>query len=246
MTSPKSFLPLLCISIGTLASANAQTGVVRGNGVPVPGATVKATSGDKTLVTITDEQGQYKLDGVTNGAWVFEVEMFRFDIARKEVQFTGASNMEWSLTLKSLNGPAAPVQAQTQQVPRQGGPGARPLGPEGQTAPQLARRGPPNGATTGQPRGQQTGQQRGRPGNQQASVPTELTNQIEGQDIGGASAQPEIPTGVQSDSANEAFLLNGTLSRGLQQVGGDPGGDFGPGFGRGPGGFGDNPGGPQD
>src|SRR5260221_521262 len=113
MTFPKSFIPLLCISIGTLASVNAQTGVVRANGVPVPGATVKATSGDKTLVTITDEQGQYKLDGVTNGAWVFDVEMFRFDTARKEVQFTGVSNLEWNLTLKSLNAPA-PVQAQSQ------------------------------------------------------------------------------------------------------------------------------------
>src|SRR5260370_21674295 len=249
MTFPKSFIPLLCISIGTLASVNAQTGVVRANGVPVPGATVKATSGDKTLVTITDEQGQYKLDGVTSGAWVFEVEMFRFDTARKEVQFTGPSNLEWSLTLKSLNGPAAPVQAQSQQGSRQGRQGSRTPGPDGQAAPQLARRGPPSGTPAGQPRGpqagQQPGQQRGRLGNQQASAPTELTNQIEGQDIGGASAQPEIPTGVQSDSANEAFLLNGTLSRGLQQVGGDPGGDFGPGFGRRPGGFGDNPGGPQ-
>lgn len=239
MTTPKFFLPLLCISIGTLASLHAQTGVVRANGVPVPGATVKATSGDKTLVTITDGQGQYKLDGVTNGTWAFEVEMFRFETARKDVQFTGASSLEWNLTLKQLNAPAPPVQAQSQPAPAR----SRPSGPEGQTAPQLARRGPPNGAPAGQPRGPQAGQQRGRPGNQQASAPTELTNQIEGQDIGGAAAQPEIPSGVQSESANEAFLLNGTLSRGLQQVGGDPGGDFGPGFGRGPGGFGDNPGG---
>ena len=65
-------------------------------------------------------------------------------------------------------------------------------------------------------------------------------NQLENQN-GGGSDMAETPSGVQSDSANESFLLSGTLSRGLQQVGGDPGGDMGPGFGRGPGGFGFGP-----
>src|ERR1700730_8515869 len=155
MTTPKIIPALLCIFIGTLASLNAQTGVVRANGVPVPGATVKATSGDKTLVTITDEQGQYKLDGVTNGTWAFEVEMFRFETARKEVQFTGASNLEWNLALKSLNAPAAPVQPQSPP----GGPRSRPSGSESPTAPQLARRGPPSTTPAGQAGGPQAGQQ---------------------------------------------------------------------------------------
>src|ERR1700724_1813135 len=129
MTSPKILFPLLCVLIGSLASVNAQTGVVRANGVPVPGATVKATSGDKTLVTITDEQGQYKLDGVTDGAWVFEVEMFRFETARKEVPSTGAANLEWNLTLKSITAPA-PVQAQS----RPSRPVSRSAAPEGQAS----------------------------------------------------------------------------------------------------------------
>src|SRR5437667_3961639 len=132
MTTPKSFFPLLCMSIATLASLNAQTGIVRANGVPVPGATVKATSGDKTLVTITDDNGQYKLDGVTNGAWTFEVEMFRFETQQKEVQIPGTANLEWNLSLKGLSAPAAPVTAQTQPGPRQNGPGARPPGASGQ------------------------------------------------------------------------------------------------------------------
>src|SRR5260370_19484510 len=122
MHFPNSLLPLLCISVGALASLNAQTGVVRATGEPVREATVKATSGAKTLVTITNEQGQYKLDGLTNGAWAFEVEMFRFETARKEMQIPGASNVEWNLTLKSLNAPPAPVQAQSQPGSRQGGP----------------------------------------------------------------------------------------------------------------------------
>ena len=62
----------------------------------------------------------------------------------------------------------------------------------------------------------------------------DLTNQLDPQTTGGAETA-EVPAGVQADGANESFLLNGTVSRGLQQVNGDTGSDVNPGFGRGPG-----------
>lgn len=55
-------------------------------------------------------------------------------------------------------------------------------------------------------------------------------NQMEG----GQSNSPgdaSAAANLQSDGANDAFLLNGTLSRNLQQVGGDPNEGMGPGFG---------------
>src|SRR5690242_16954707 len=88
-----------------LYSLQAQTGVVRANGVPLPGATVKATQGDKTLTTVTDDDGRYKLDGMTDGKWTFEVQMFRFETMKKEAQVPGATNLEWSLTLRPMNAP---------------------------------------------------------------------------------------------------------------------------------------------
>jgi len=225
---------------------HAQTGVVRANGVPVPGATVKATQDGKTLTTVTDDDGRYKLDGIASGKWTFEVQMFRFETQTKEVQASGAANLEWNLALRPLN---APTQSQrTAGNTQRPGDGQRPFSRAG-GAPYGGRGGAGGGgrwqgggAGRGPgPQGPQGG--RGQVAQQAAQVP-ELTNQIEGQpNPGTASEAAELPPGVEAESANEAFVLNGTLTQGLRQVGGDPGGDNGPGFGR-FGAFGDNPGGP--
>src|SRR5579862_4762060 len=223
MTRSGIFLPaLICAS---LCAAESQTGIVRANGIPVPGATVKATMGGTTLATVTDANGQYKLEGITNGTWVVEVEMFRFEPARKEVQISGASNIEWNLDLRPAYSAAPPAAA----VARRNTPGP----------PGSAQRAPGD-----RPRGPQGALRNRQPEDSPVAAVPELTNQIEGQTGAGGVETMELPAGVQSESANDAFLLNGTLSRGLQQVGGDPGGDTVPGFGRGPGAFGDTPGAP--
>src|SRR5437588_12352636 len=64
----------------------AQTGLVKSEGQPIPGAAVKATQGDRILLTLTDDNGAFQLDGITPGAWNVEVSMFGFEIARREVQ----------------------------------------------------------------------------------------------------------------------------------------------------------------
>ena len=223
-------LRLLALPLVFLFPAYGQTGVVRANGIPVPGASVKATQGDVTLSTVTGDQGQYRLDGLKDGTWTFEVRMFGFDPVRKEVAVQGASNQEWSLMLKSQV-PAPAVARNGQGAVSRGGqnPGFAGRGPGGPGRP-----GGPAG-----PSGLQAGQRRNQ------SV--ELTNQLDGQDTtASAAAMPAEVPGVQSDSANESFLLSGTVSRGLQQVGGDPGGDEGPGFGRGPGAFGGDPNNPNN
>jgi trimeric autotransporter adhesin len=234
-------LPFFLAVLSLAQTHSSQTGVVRANGIPVPGAEVKATQGETTLTTLSGDQGQYTLDSLTDGTWTIEVRMFGFDVARKEVNVHGASQQEWSLTLKSLTASAAPKEsvaaARTRPGPGgQGGPANSQPGSAGRSGaggPQQARNQP---ARNQQARNQQARNQ---------SV--ELTNQLAGTDNLGpaASASTELPNGAQSDSANEAFLLNGSVSRGLQQVSEDPGADFGPGFGRGPGQFGDD-GNPQN
>ena len=74
---------------GCFPQVTPKTGVVRASGIPVPGATVKATLADKTLTTFTDVNGEYTLEGVSDGAWTLEVQMFRFETVRKEVQVRG-------------------------------------------------------------------------------------------------------------------------------------------------------------
>ncbi len=77
----------------------AQTGQVKSEGQPIPGATVKATQGDRVLFTLTDENGNFRFEGMTNGAWIIEVDMFGFDHARKEAQIP--SRIDFTLQLRT-------------------------------------------------------------------------------------------------------------------------------------------------
>jgi hypothetical protein len=180
--------------------AFAQTGVVRSNGLPLPGAVVSATSGNRKLVAVTDENGRYSFEGMSSGVWQAQVELFGFATAKKQIEIGPAPIMtEWALELRPL----------------------------------AARRGPA-----------------GRQGN--ANGFQVLQNEAEQQ-----SSQVMNQTGTpgvtpQDSTTTEAFLLNGSVSRGLQQGEVDTGqndqfrqmraGTQGPGVPGGPGGGG--PGGP--
>ncbi len=81
--------------------ALAQSGVVKAENQLIPGATVKATQGDKVLSTLTDEKGAYQIDGMTPGNWVVTVEMFGFTTARKEVTIGATpSKIDFTLALR--------------------------------------------------------------------------------------------------------------------------------------------------
>src|SRR5271166_1081201 len=113
-------LRLLALPFLLVFSAYPQTGVVRANGIPVPGATVKATQGEVTLTTLTGDQGQYRLDGFKDGTWTFEVQMFGFDPVGKEITVQGTSNQEWNLTLKTQTAPSAVARSRPAEGARSG------------------------------------------------------------------------------------------------------------------------------
>ena len=54
-------------------------------GVPVPGATVTATQGEKKFVVITDSQGAYSFPELGEGPFSVEVEMLGFSTLKQEV-----------------------------------------------------------------------------------------------------------------------------------------------------------------
>ena len=54
-------LAVIVVFLGSLSAALAQTGVVKSEGQPLPGATVRATQGDRVLTTLTDANGEFKL-----------------------------------------------------------------------------------------------------------------------------------------------------------------------------------------
>lgn len=166
----------LCVPLWLPLPVQAQTGTVKAEGQPIPGATVKAIQPDKTLTTFTDTAGHFTINGLTPGEWVVEVEMFGFEISRKQVQ-VGANPVKLDFTLE-LRDPNARFGA--------------------------------GRATTAVAQG---------------------ANEVESQVTQALNAPPPEPAAAP-ENANESFLVNGSLSRGLQQT------DFGgPGFPGGPGGM---------
>jgi len=172
----------LLIAGAVFASAClAQTGVVKSEGQPIPGAAVKATQGERVLLTLTDDTGAFRFDGMTPGGWIVEVDMFGFDHARKEVQIgANPTRLDFTLQLRERIGPGGRAQENAAEAEA--------------TNPAL-----PDASTAAPP--------------------------------GTSGGTPE----ASAEGSNESFLVNGSLSQGLQTQPGDMRPDFGPG---GPGGFG--------
>ena len=84
----------------TLLPASEHHGIVRFAGLPVPGATITATMGDKKLVAVTDPQGIYTFADLPDGVWNLQVEMLCFTPLKNEVAIAPNSpSPEWELKL---------------------------------------------------------------------------------------------------------------------------------------------------
>jgi len=112
-------LVLLAVSLPLVfgQSVSAQTGTVKAGGQPIPGASVRATQGERSLVTLTDENGAFRFDGMTPGAWVVEADMFGFEHLRRDVQITSTPpNLDLTLQLSTRAAAPAPPRAGPQNA----------------------------------------------------------------------------------------------------------------------------------
>jgi len=99
-------LVLLAVS---LPFVFAQSGTVKAGSQPIPGATVRATQGERSLVTLTDDNGAFRFDGMAPGAWVIEADMFGFDHLRRDVQVASTpTNLDLTLQLSARAAVPAP------------------------------------------------------------------------------------------------------------------------------------------
>src|SRR5258708_178520 len=73
-----------------LLLANHQGQVMFG-GVPVPGATVTASQGEKKFVVITDLLGAYSFPDLAEGPFTVQVEMLGFSTIKQEITTPTAS-----------------------------------------------------------------------------------------------------------------------------------------------------------
>jgi len=239
-------------------AASEQHGVVKSNGVPVPGATVTATQGDKKLATTTDDNGAYSFADLPDGIWTIGVEMFGFAKLSREVGVNAdAPSPTWDLKVQSLSAlntdiaeaKKPPTPSTTAAAPATAAATTPDKPVAAATTPPAATAATPAAATTAKAAAkpptpslraaQQNLQNGGRGGFRQLGVNASGDQSDAGAvDLGG---------GDVNQSSSDALVVGGSVSDALgmpQQndwgFGGGRGGDFG-----GPGGInGDGTGGP--
>ena len=109
-------LTLLLALVSARLFAAGHSGRVMFGDVPVPGATVVASQGDRQHVTVTDEQGGFTFADLEDGVWTIRIEMLTFAVSTREIAIgAGTPSSVWTLTLKSLDELTAgqPVNATT-------------------------------------------------------------------------------------------------------------------------------------
>src|ERR1035438_6571976 len=88
-----------CVAVSGLMAAE-HHGAVQSGGLPIPGATITATQGDKKIVTTSDDQGAYSFPELADGTWTIEVEMMGFASLTRDVGIASdAPPAGWDLKL---------------------------------------------------------------------------------------------------------------------------------------------------
>src|SRR5579883_1512121 len=94
-------LAAIFVAVATLF-ASEHHGVVQSGGIPVPGATVTASQGEKKFVTTTDDQGAYAFADLPDGVWTISIEMLGFARQSEDVGIASMSpSPTWNLKLLS-------------------------------------------------------------------------------------------------------------------------------------------------
>src|ERR1035437_451786 len=105
------------IAVAGLLAAE-HHGTIKFGGLPVPGATVTASKGDKKLATTTDENGRYAFADLSDGAWTIEVEMLGFAKLSNDVGVAfDAPAPEWNLKFLPMSAIMAAPPAALKPAP---------------------------------------------------------------------------------------------------------------------------------
>jgi len=96
---------LLCVLLygGAVERARATEyyGQVTFGGVPVPGATVTATQGSKTISVLTDERGLFRFPDLAEGGWTIDIKLQFFQPLHADVSVS-ANATPCAFELKAL------------------------------------------------------------------------------------------------------------------------------------------------
>jgi len=230
------WLAALCLPAACLLGSEYH-GWVKSDGLPVPGATVTATQGDKTFATSTGESGEYSFADLPDGIWTLRISMLGFSPLTREVGVApDAPSPTWELTLLGLDALRGQMAAAA-TAPAAAKPAASPSAAPSastQSAATAAAGNRPAGAGRGNWNGQRSPQRQGA--QQGAGFQRLEVNQAS--ETGLENGNDENAAGMGTGDATQstdAYVVNGSLNSGLnlpQQNDwgfGGPGGMYAPG-----------------
>ena len=187
-------LALFAVSAG---AATDHFGRVTFNGLPVPGATVTATQREQQVVTVTDQDGVFRLAAPVDGVWTVRVEMLGFAPATLEIAIVaGAPASAWELKMLPLSEMTAGLQ-HTPPAPSVGRVLPDPAAPGGSERARPTNGATANGATNAAP--PSTGFQRA---------------QVNPSAAGAAIVSEPTAAGDADRGAADGFLINGSVNNG--------------------------------
>jgi trimeric autotransporter adhesin len=225
---------LACLALSGLM-ASEHHGVVKYGGLPLPGATVTATQGDKKVEAVTDQDGVYAFADLADGIWTMKVEMLCFAPVVKEVAVASdAPSPVWEMQLL----PADQIKASAQAPPPVAPPTATASTTAGGAASATAAAGGAPAAGGSAATGESTGAaapsinasvaaaakpKKGK-GKAQAA-PTNTPSGFQRTDLnassGAASLGPDTAGAAgpaeMTQSASDAMVLNGSVSNGIER-----------------------------
>ena len=180
--------------------------------LPVPGATVTATQGDKKLTAVTDQQGVYAFPDLPDGTWQLDVDMVGFNSAKAEATpGSGLPGPIFQLKMMDLEQigavaatpePAAAAGPAVTAAPTQNSLAHFPLPSLTASVAAANAKPPANGKKGAVPAGPATAFQR-----------TNLNNSAGGAAPADSAPAPEVTTEL-SQRAADGFLINGSAQNG--------------------------------
>ncbi len=205
-----------------MVQASEHHGVVKFAGLPVPGATVTATMGDKKMVAVSGPDGVYSFPDLADGVWTLQVEMLCFSPLKMEVAVApNAPSPEWELKLLPLDEikaaapppapkaaqPAATVPAATPQADGAQAAGPTPSLVAAQAAPKKGSKAAKAAAATAA-----TATANARPGFQRADLNASGAPPAAGDQPAAGGVDEAAPA-----SNGDALLVNGSVSNGVER-----------------------------
>jgi hypothetical protein len=211
-------LPLLAMGL----YASEHKGVVKYAGLPVPGASVTATMGEKKVSVVTDDTGLYDFTDLADGVWKLKIEMLCFEPIEQDIAVAAnAPAAEWTLKLlpfdqiKASAPPPPPPSTTTSTAAPQPGTAApaAPASEAGKPSIVVANGG---AASSTAANGKNAKNSKGKPQPQAANTAGGFQRaQVSAAGEGARPPADSSPAPTEAQQApSDGFLINGSVNNG--------------------------------